>query len=72
MTIMLVGFIMGLTLSTGLVVMLFALSWQIAARQKQNALAMRRANLTLLVLQRYSSSGVRCWREIRAARLRRW
>jgi serine/threonine protein kinase len=25
-----------------------------------------------LILQRYSSSGVRCWREIRAARLRRW
>jgi CheY-like chemotaxis protein len=25
-----------------------------------------------LVLQRYFSSGVRCWREIRAARLRCW
>jgi hypothetical protein len=28
---------------------------------------------TLLILQRYISSGVRCfWREIRAARLRCW
>jgi hypothetical protein len=31
-----------------------------------------RSFIGYLVLQRYSSSGVRCWREIRAARLRRW
>ena len=29
-------------------------------------------NMDQLVLQRYISSGVRCWREIRAARLRCW
>ena len=35
-------------------------------------MALLLSNVASLILQRYLSSGVRCWREIRAARLRCW